>query len=88
MLAVVALAALAGLAAWSGLAAADDQPAPCCFTNARYEGVCQVTPGAEESCAGILAYLNNPMSSGKTYCGGTKIRGGWKHVDCEANTRR
>jgi len=55
----------------------------CCFTNPRFNGVCSVTPGQGETCAGILAYLNNPNSSGKAYCGGTNIRGGWQHVKCE-----
>ena len=55
---------------------------PCCFANERYEGVCTVIPGEGESCGSILAYLNNPMSTGKTYCGGTTVRGGWARVDC------
>ena len=40
-------------------------------------------PGPEESCGDILAYLNNPNSVGKSYCGGTKVRGGWAQVQCE-----
>ena len=56
---------------------------PCCFTNPRDTGVCQVTPAEDESCGSILAYLNNPSSSGKGYCGGTSIRGGWQEVSCE-----
>ena len=56
---------------------------PCCFTNARYTGVCQVQPGETETCASILAYLNNQQSAGKTYCGNTPIRGGWTSVDCK-----
>jgi hypothetical protein len=60
-------------------AAAGDR---CCFTNPRFTGVCSVTPGEGESCASILAYLNNPSSAGKAYCGGTSIRGGWQQVDC------
>jgi hypothetical protein len=55
---------------------------PCCFANDRYEGTCTVIPGEGETCDSILAYLNNPMSAGKTYCGNTKIRGGWAQVDC------
>ena len=55
----------------------------CCYTNPQYSGICQVTPGDGETCSTILAYLNNPMSSGKNYCGGTKVRGGWKQVLCE-----
>ena len=45
-------------------------PAPvskCCFTNPRYSGMCEVMPGKDETCAGILAYLNNPSGAGKTY---------------------
>lgn len=56
---------------------------PCCFTNPRYTGVCQVTPGEDETCASILSYLNNPNSVGKAYCGNTKVRGGWQQVDCQ-----
>ena len=55
---------------------------PCCFANDRYEGTCTVMPGEGETCGSILAYLNNPMSVGKTYCGNTKVRGGWVQVDC------
>jgi hypothetical protein len=56
---------------------------PCCFTNPRYTGVCAVEPGEGESCQSILDYLNNPQSQGKTYCGNTNVRGGWKRVACE-----
>jgi len=61
------------------------QQEPCCFKNPRYTGTCQVTPGPEESCADILAYLNNPNSVGKSYCGNTKVRGGWTQVDCDGS---
>ena len=57
--------------------------APCCFENPRFSGTCQVAPGPEESCGNILAYLNNPNSVGKNYCGNTKVRGGWTTVSCE-----
>jgi hypothetical protein len=56
---------------------------PCCFANDRYEGACKVIPGEGETCKSILAYLNNPMSTGKSYCGGTSVRGGWIQVDCK-----
>ena len=59
------------------------QQEPCCFENPRYSGTCQVTPGPEETCGSILGYLNNPNSVGKTYCGNTKVRGGWSSVACE-----
>jgi hypothetical protein len=63
--------------------AAATQQGPCCFENPRFSGTCQVTPGSEESCGSILSYLNNPNSVGKTYCGNTKVRGGWSSVACE-----
>jgi hypothetical protein len=67
-------------------AAVLQEPAPppqrCCFTNPRHTGTCEVTPGTGETCAGILAYLNNPNSQGKTYCGNTTIRGGWQSASC------
>ncbi len=55
----------------------------CCFTNPAYSGVCKVQPSENETCSSILAYLNNPMAQGKSYCGGTKVRQGWAEVDCE-----
>jgi hypothetical protein len=55
----------------------------CCFTNQRYSGVCQVVPEKDETCGSILSYLNTPNSTGKSYCGGTDIRGGWTQVDCK-----
>jgi hypothetical protein len=55
---------------------------PCCFTNPQYTGVCVVEPGEGETCASILEYLNNPRSQGKSYCGNTNIRGGWKQAEC------
>ncbi|MEN8164203.1 MAG: hypothetical protein ABFS37_08745 [Acidobacteriota bacterium] len=55
----------------------------CCFTNPRYSGQCTVKPGADETCADILAYLNRQNSVGKAYCGNTTIRGGWESVTCE-----
>jgi hypothetical protein len=58
---------------------------PCCFANDRYEGTCTVMPGEGEDCGSILSYLNNPMSAGKTYCGNTKVRGGWVQVDCRTS---
>lgn len=59
---------------------------PCCFTNQRYSGVCQVVPGEDETCGTILSYLNTPNSTGKGYCAGTDIRGGWTQVDCNAKS--
>jgi len=54
----------------------------CCFNNARYSGTCNVAPGKDETCASILSYLNKPSSVGRSYCGGTDIRGGWRAVGC------
>ncbi len=56
---------------------------PCCFQNPRFSGTCEVTPGEDETCGDILAYLNNPNSVGKDYCGNTTIRGGWTQVACD-----
>jgi hypothetical protein len=60
--------------------------AHCCFTNTRYVGTCDVEPAADETCASILDYLNNPQSQGKAYCGSTTIRGGWRSAACEPKT--
>ena len=57
----------------------------CCFENPRFSGTCQVTTGPEETCGDVLAYLNNPNSVGKAYCGNTKVRGGWSQVKCEGS---
>ena len=88
--AIACILCLGGLAAVAG---AEDTStaigqAPCCFENPRFSGTCQVTPGEDESCSSILGYLNNPNSVGKTYCGNTKVRGGWTQVSCDgaANT--
>ncbi len=62
---------------------AEKEKKPCCFQNSGYAGTCKVQPAEEETCAGILAYLNNPMAEGKSYCGGTTVRGGWTEVPCE-----
>lgn len=60
---------------------------PCCFTNPGYAGTCKVQPAEDETCASILAYLNNPMAEGKSYCGGTTVRQGWTEVSCEEGGR-
>ena len=66
------------------LIAEDEQnePAQCCFVNPNYQGVCAVSPSESESCEEVLAYLNTPLSVGKTYCENTRIRGGWERVNC------
>ena len=82
MLPVLALAVLLLGQETSALAQKPPQTAPCCFNNPRYSGTCVVEPAAE-TCASVLAYLNNPQAAGKTYCGNTTIRGGWKAVRCK-----
>src|SRR5262245_8294969 len=56
----------------------------CCFTNQSFTGVCEQTPAPGETCQSILDYLNAPNSAGKSYCGGTTIRGGWQQTTCSA----
>ena len=63
------------------------EPAPCCFNNPRYSGICQVAPAADETCASVLDYLNNAAAVGKGYCGGTNVRGGWQQVACQPASR-
>jgi hypothetical protein len=76
------LLAAASVAALS-TSSADTSKPPCCFKNPAYSGICRVEPAEEETCADILAYLNNPMAHGKSYCGGTEVRQGWTEVSCE-----
>ncbi|NOZ94989.1 MAG: hypothetical protein GXP47_09675 [Acidobacteria bacterium] len=80
---VVIVVGLALVSVQAGSNSAPDKAGPCCFTNDRYSGVCKVYPTGDETCGDILAYLNNPMATGKTYCGNTHIRGGWTQVDCK-----
>lgn len=94
VLVFAALLAVAAATARSGPPPADDQtggadvkparPSPCCFVNPSYAGVCSVQPDKDETCATILAYLNNPGSTGKDYCSNTSLRGGWTQVVCES----
>jgi hypothetical protein len=76
------VAAAGGLGAAPATPAAAAETARCCYTNHRYAGVCVVEPAEGETCASILAYLNNPQSQGKAYCGNTTIRGSWKQAKC------
>jgi|WetSurMetagenome_2_1015567.scaffolds.fasta_scaffold33467_3 hypothetical protein len=86
MILSVAFAMTAALAAGASApaegAAPASAPRPCCFTHAAYVGVCSVVPAEKETCEGILAYLNNPSTTGKTYCNNTRTRGNWKNVPC------
>jgi len=86
--AVAACLALGSLAAGARARAGPPPARPCCFVNERYAGVCRVSPEPGESCAAILAYLNDPSSSGKTYCDNTDIRGGWMRADCNTGKPR
>lgn len=83
LVAVAAVGLTIGLSPQPEETAATAGKDPCCFTNPRFSGVCQVTPGEDETCSSILAYLNNPNSVGKAYCGGTTVRGGWSQVSCD-----
>lgn len=67
------------------LRAAEEKETPkdCCFEHPNYQGVCTVTPAKDETCQTILDYLNAPGSSNKTYCGSTRLRGGWSQADCK-----
>jgi hypothetical protein len=82
---VLALAASSAVGSETPAAAGTTGGDKCCFSNPRYSGVCEVTPGEDETCADILAYLNNQASVGKTYCGSTQVRGGWSQVECETS---
>jgi hypothetical protein len=82
---IIAALTIAWLSALA-LALAPDTAKPCCFANDAYQGTCTVIPGKDETCEAILAYLNNPMSTGKSYCRGTSVRGGWIRVDCKKGT--
>ena len=55
----------------------------CCYINPGYSGTCEVILGDGETCSTVLAYLNNPNAGGKSYCGGSTVRGGWKQVKCK-----
>lgn len=64
-------------------AAVGEEKPSCCFSNPSYSGTCQVKPVDDETCSTILSYLNTPLSTGKSYCSNTDIRGGWKQETCE-----
>ena len=69
-------------------AAAEGATARCCLTNHAYRGVCVVTLGEKESCESVLAYLNAPNTTGRTYCNSTRLRGGWEIVPCPPATQQ
>ena len=80
--AAAACLAAAYLASAAASTRAPEPPKPCCFVNESFAGVCRVVPAEGETCEAIEAYLNNPSSSGRTYCDSTTLRGGWTRVDC------
>ena len=55
----------------------------CCLNNFRFAGTCEVAVGGGGSCYDVVSYLNNFQSVGRTYCGGTLVRGGWTQVRCQ-----
>lgn len=85
-LVVVASAALIGAVAAVAAptpVAEEDAARTCCVANPSFSGICEVELGPEETCRDVLDYLNNAASAGRTYCGNTDVRGGWKEVACQ-----
>ena len=78
----VPLLAAAGALLLAGSGSGRAAHRTCCFNNPQYAGVCEVSPSKGETCASILAYLNNPAAQGKTYCSNSGVRVGWKQVAC------
>ena len=87
MLVLAVVSSLAAVGATTATSArpvvADEDARFCCVANPRFAGICKVTLAEDESCADVLAYLNNAASVGKTYCGTTPVRMGWKEVACQ-----
>jgi hypothetical protein len=81
--AVVVLAVAAVAASGARDDEGDATPPFCCVANPRFAGICKVELGSGESCSDVLAYLNNAASVGRTYCGNTNVRMGWKQVECQ-----
>jgi hypothetical protein len=78
----VFLGAVLLFGAWGYAAVEEVKARPCCYTNPQYTGACTVQPAKGETCASILAFLNDPRSLGKSYCDNTSIRGGWVRTKC------
>jgi hypothetical protein len=66
----------------------EEQKSDCCFTREGYQGICRVTPAKDETCESILSYLNSAGTVGKSYCGGSKLRGDWKQVECVSTDQK
>ncbi len=64
----------------------DTSTVECTFSNPAYSGLCGVTETVPQgtrvstACKRILACLNDPQCTTKTYCNATTVRGGWKLV--------
>ena len=71
------------VAVGAAIVASASSGATCCVTNPRFAGICSVELAGDETCKDVLAYLNNPASVGKSYCGNTQVRVGWKPVTCQ-----
>lgn len=82
-LASVALVAALAAVAQPGVPVAEDSARSCCVANPRFAGMCKIELGPDETCRDALEYLNNAASVGKTYCGNTSVRMGWKEVACQ-----
>jgi hypothetical protein len=82
-LAVVAAVAAMGAVVAPSARTADEDARSCCVANPRFAGICKVELAENETCADVLAYLNNAASVGRTYCGSTNVRVGWKQVECQ-----
>ena len=82
--AVAAVGAIAASAAPAARGSAQDSERRlCCVANPRFAGICAVELAPDETCQDVLDYLNNAASVGRTYCGNTSVRMGWKQVACE-----
>jgi hypothetical protein len=86
LLLAVAAGGIAGVLPTSGATARPETASPCCFAHSGYQGVCVVVPGENETCAGILDYLNTPNTAGRTYCNSSRLRGGWEIASCSSGT--
>jgi hypothetical protein len=80
---VALVGAVAAVASPTPTVAGEDAARACCVANPRFSGICKVELGPDETCRDVLAYLNNAASAGKSYCGNTDVRGGWKEVACQ-----
>jgi hypothetical protein len=81
----VALGLLIAAAAVTG--SSKDKSRTCCFNHVGFASSCKVQLSKDETCASVLTYLNDPNSSGKSYCANTTLRGGWTQVDCKPPER-